>query len=164
MAADPSISVDYNAVGTWMEQWERTLRNLDRIGACYGGKGGVNEVTEGVQLFLVSCYHVHDHIRKDRANLPSLDRSHIWPYFAANPYLPITQAFANTDKHGRPTRPSDSTARVTNARHDPFTNSATVSYIAPPQAQVNYDGLQLAENCVAAWRQFFTIEGITPPK
>jgi hypothetical protein len=116
-----------------------------------------------VQRFFVTCYHVRDHIRNDTANLPNLDRTHIWPYFNADPYLPIAQAFANTDKHMVRDHPNDPTARVTNAKSDPSSNRATVSYIAPPLAQVDYDALQLAENCVAAWRQFFKSEAITPP-
>lgn len=163
MTGTLSITVEYNPVGSWEDQWRRTLRHLDEIKAAYSGSRSTEDLTQAVQQFFVACWHLNDYIRNDKTNLPTLDEARLQAYRSADPYLPVAQAFANTFKHLYRTRPGDPVARVKSTRIGPPGNTATVSYEVPPQSEVEYDALQLAENCVNAWGVFLASEGISLP-
>ncbi len=163
MSGTLTVSMEYNPVGSWMEQWQRMLRHLDEIRTSYAGTGGVDDLTDAVQQFFVTCWHLSDYICKDKVNLPSFDENHFWTYKNADPHLPKAQAFANTLKHLERRNPTDPVARVKRTSIGPPGNFAIVSYEAPPQPEVECDALKLAEDCVATWRRFLANEGITPP-
>ncbi len=163
MAVMPTVSIEYNPVGSWMEQWRRMLRHLDEIRTSYGGTGGADDLTNAVQQFFVACWHLSDYICKDKVNLPSFDENHFWAYKNADPHLPIAQTLANTFKHLVRTNPSQPTARVKTTSIGLPGNFAIVSYKAPPQPEVEFDALKLAEDCAATWGRFLANEGITPP-
>lgn len=163
MAATPTLTVEYTPVGSWMEQWRRMFRHLDQIRASYGGTGGTDDLTNAVQHFFVACWHVTDYLRKDRVNLPTFDENRLWAYKSTDPWLPVAQAFANTFKHLERRSPTDPVARLKRTSIGPPGNFVIVSYEAPPQPEVEFDALKLAEDCVATWERFLASEGITPP-
>jgi hypothetical protein len=163
VAAVPTVSIEYNPVGSWMEQWRRMLRHLNEIRTSYGGTGGTDDLTNAVQQFFVACWHLSDYICKDKINLPNFDENHFWTYKNADPHLPIAQTFANTFKHLERRTPTDPVARVKKTSIGPPGNNAVVSYEVPPQPEVEFDALKLAEDCVATWERFLANEGITPP-
>ena len=163
VSATPTVSVEYNPVGSWMDQWRRMMRHLDEIRTLYARTGGVDDLTNAVQQFFVACWHLSDYICKDKVYLPSFDENHVWAYKNADAHLPIAQALANTLKHLERRNPADPVARVKRTSIGPPGNFAIVSYEAPPLLEVELDALKLAEDCVATWERFLAIEGITPP-
>ena len=115
MTGTLTVSIEYNPIGSWMEQWGRLLRHFDEIKDAYDKADRTDDLTDAVQQFFVTCWHLSDHICRDKTNLPTFDEGHFWNYLNTDPYLPVAQAFANTCKHLVRRKPSDPTAKVKRA-------------------------------------------------
>ena len=74
--------------------------NLDILHGWYSGGRGMNitELRAASVAFLVSCYHLTDHIEKDPA-VPQPARAQVRSYTDSNSNLKLVADIANTYKH-----------------------------------------------------------------
>ena len=109
----------------------------------------------------MSCQHLPEWLTGNLSSLPRVTRSDIQAHEAADVDLKLARDLGNTYKHH--TRTVGTEARlgpidVSNAGY-----KMTIEYGNPGGTPSTRDALDLAEACVASWRQFLSVRGIQAP-
>ncbi len=111
--------------------------------------------------FFVECDHLRDWLDKDVAALAPAPANDIGAHFRASPALCMCNAICNTHKHH--TRRSGTTARIRQTSMSPAGASVSIEVDCASPSPTTVDALDLANDCVKAWRAFFTAFRISEP-
>ncbi len=148
----------------WTEKWLLILSRIKALQAVYSGDThglGNLEIDSRALDFFVECDHLRDWLEGDLPALPSITPADIDRHFQSSQALRRCNAVCNSHKHH--TRRSGTTARIRDTEMTGGKARVTieVDWASPSAAMV--DALDLAEDCVADWRAFFTAFGIAEP-
>ncbi len=152
---------------SWPQQWKQVLACLETLRAAYEADAVVSG-TDGVKglarSFFTECHHFGDDwLKKDVGNLPTIVGANgVEEYLENSPVLNTCEAICNTSKHFR--RDRGKTARIGEVAVDPSGAwNVTIEVDPASECTKEIDALELADECVKAWRDFFTRFGITEP-
>ena len=169
--AQVGVSVGMADSVFWLEQWRRVETALALLRAAYepGAKVSSNvEVDLRVRSFFIECHHLgNGWMTEDLEHLPKVESDHVKQHAEKSQALSACEAICNKAKHARRnedprTHEVRSTGRV--LRTDLHSNGAYSVPIrvdwAPKSEWVSespscFDALELAEDCVTSWREFF---------
>lgn len=162
---EPGINVTRNDHRPWYEKWREVVRAHDQIAEVYAGRvpgvGNV-EVDERVTRFCSECHDMRDWLVGDLANLPGVTASAITAHATSSPRLQVSSAVANSHKH-HTRKAGTTTARIRSTDMAPQGARVTIEIDWASQSATNVDALDLANDCLASWRQFFGSNGIVEP-
>ena len=145
----------------WTDRWLKILRSLESLREAYAldaSAVGIEGVSDRADNFFVHCFHLKDWL----VNTGTASVADVQAHIDSTP-LRWCDAMCNSDKHH--TRTRGVTARIRETSISPEDGRATVTIEvdwAGPTAKL-IDALDLAEQCVDAWRQFFAQQGIAEP-
>ena len=162
---EPGISVTRSDHRPWYEKWREVVRARDQIAHAYAGRVpgvGNAEVDEKVTRFCSECHDMRDWLVGDLENVPGFTASDITAHATSLPALQVISAVANSHKH-HTRRAGTTTARIRSTGMSPRGARVTIEIDWASQAATNVDALDLANDCVASWRQFFGSNGIVEP-
>ncbi len=170
-ASSVGVSVGMADRAYWLEQWGRVETALALLRAAYepGAKVSSNvEVDLRVRSFFIECYHLGDGwMTEDLEHLPRVKSRDVLMHIQKSQALSACEAICSKAKHARRTEHPRthevrSTGRVLGT--DLHSNGAYSVPIRVDWALKSdwvlkspccYDALELAEDCLASWREFF---------
>ncbi len=148
----------------WTEKWRVVLHCLEELESAYSGDArrlGNVAIDSRVLSFFVECDHVRDWLEGDIASLGGVAPADVASHFQASKPLLTCNAICNTHKHH--TRRSGTTARIRDTEVTPTGARVTLEVDWATPHATTVDALDLARDCVASWRAFFTTFGIAEP-
>jgi hypothetical protein len=161
---DPTVTITRDDHRPWFEKWREVVRTRDQISKVYSERlpsvGNV-EVDERVTRFCNECHDMRDWLEGDIGSLAGVTEADITNHARSAASLRISSAVANSHKHH--TRASGTTARIRSTRITPQGARVTIEVDWATPAATTVDALDLANDCVASWRQFFANHGISEP-
>jgi len=146
----------------WVEKWQMVLHSLDKVCEVYANSNGLGtiEIECRVDSFFVECDHLRDWLLWD-TSLPAITETTIDRKVDSTAALSLCRDICNTHKHH--TRRSGRTARVRGVAIDAPRATVAIEVDWALPAATTVDALQLAEDCVQSWRDFFDEHGINTP-
>jgi hypothetical protein len=149
----------------WTEKWLTILGCLDSLRAAYSGDArtlGNVEIDRRAQTFFVECDHLRDWLKADVAALGGASTADVHGHFQSSTPLQVCNAICVTHKHHTPLA-GKTVARIRDTDVTPTGARVSIEIDwATPQA-TTVDALDLAEDCLASWRAFFSKFGIAEP-
>jgi hypothetical protein len=145
----------------WTEKWASVQFRLKELRAAYTS----NVTLETVDLrlratsFCDECNALRDWLGKDKA-LPTSIQSKAWKYRESKEALRMCRDLCDSGKHLMRDR-GGPTARIRSTDSFPPRVTIEINWASPDAT--TKDALDLAEDCVQAWRDFFKTVGITEP-
>ena len=150
-----------------MEQFERSKRYLERIRIIYFGYFSSighdkDSYDDDVISFFIHCYHIRDWFI--HLNTASLSAGDVDKYINSHLSLRICADLANGTKHCRLTRSlrTDRQPHIVNKQRETstwVTSDGGGEYMKSKYSVMSgeelYDALDLAEDCMELWSQFF---------
>jgi hypothetical protein len=172
-AHPPGVSVGMADRPLWQEQWRRVVTALAILRAAYEPDAQVSgnvEVDLRVRSFFTECHHFGgDWITKDLGNVPNVEGANVKEHVEKSQALSACEAICNKAKHFERDK-GRSTGRVLRVDRDPSGSYRVPIRVdwAPQSERASespscFDALELAEDCVTSWREFFAEFGITEP-
>ena len=161
---EPSISVTRDDHRPWFEKWRQMVQARAQISEVYAQRApgvGNAEVDERVTRFCGECHDMRDWLRGDIGNLPGVTEGDIVTHASSSPPLQVSSAVANSHKHH--TRSQGTTARIRSTHMTPSGARVLIEIDWAAPAAKTVGALDLANECVDSWRQFFASHGITEP-
>lgn len=156
-------TVDYTGGRPWSEQWRRVKRLFADVGAIYYGTfaPASNEAwKDAVSNFFVACYHQYEWLASD-ASLGATMQRDVRTFVETNADLRLAEAFTNTYKHHTRTRGTE--AVIGGTTSGPGANSVRVDWTELTTGDTgSVDALELATNCMDAWRHFLGSHALDP--
>ncbi len=149
----------------WTDQRVRVLNCLEALRAVYRSDArslGNAEVDRRVETFFVECDHFRDRLKKNLDALPNVTEDDVDDHAWSSQALRTCNAICNTHKHHRRDRGS-TTARIRETSMLPTGSRVTIEVDWASASAARVDGLELAEDCVKSWREFFAEFGIAGP-
>jgi hypothetical protein len=135
----------------------------DQISAVYAERLpnlGNAEVDELVPRFCSECQDMRDWLKDDIGSLPGVTEADMPAHATSSPPLTVTSAVANSHKHRKA---GTTTARIRSTRMTPQGARVLIEVDWATPGARSVDALDLANDCVAGWRNFFASHGITEP-
>ncbi len=167
-----TISLRKADVRPWAEKWIFVLHQLERLRAVYDGTDrprGTLDIEGLAMSFFVECDHLEDWMKRDPAPLPGLTgkqrrefRKAVVAFHDSDVALRQCSNICNAHKHyGR----DDGllVARIRTISELPPGWRVTIDLDWPKPTSPTVDALELADQCVAAWKGFFAANGIHEP-
>ncbi|MGO9583714.1 MAG: hypothetical protein ACLP36_13025 [Acidimicrobiales bacterium] len=163
-AADLSILRDSH--GPWTDRWRDVLHCLEQLKVAYSPGGetlGWEEVQHRVQVFFLHCYHIRDSLRRDLSTVPGITTSVDAYISVKGSPLSTCRDVCNTYKHdGRDPGKTEAGVYEINLLSSNGARATIKTDMSSPSAPT-VDALDLAKDCVQAWRDFLKGFGITAP-
>jgi hypothetical protein len=159
---EPTISVTRGDDRPWLEKWREVLRARDQIALVYAQRvAGVGnaEVDERVTRFCSECHDMRDWLLGDIASLPGVAEAEVNAHARSTPWLVVASAVANSHKH-HTRKAGRTTARIRSTHMTPIGARVSIEIDWATQDAQTVDALELADACIASWRQFFVSRGI----
>ncbi len=166
------VSVGMADSAFWLEQWLRVEKALALLRAAYEPGANVSSTVEvdlRVRSFFTECHHFGDDwIEKDLDNWPGIESAQGEDHIKNSQALSACEAICNKAKHAERSKPKSSTGRVLTIDSRPNGSHRVrlrvdwhpESEYWHPESEWAYecpwcpDALELAEDCVASWREF----------
>ena len=148
----------------WFEKWREVLRARDRVDEVYAQRipnVGNAEVDERVTRFCSECHDMRDWLIGDLSNLADVTATDVTSQASSSPPLTMSSAVANSHKHH--TRSQGTTARIRSTHMTPQGARVVIEVDWATPTATDVDALDLANECVASWRQFFASHGVIEP-
>ena len=117
------------------------------------------EVEARATLFFGECHDLRDWLTSDIANLPGITTRNVVNHTRVSRPLQIASAVANSHKHH--TRSHGTTARIRETYMTPEGARVVIESDWGLPTAANDDALELADACIADWREFFRNHGIS---
>lgn len=136
----------------WLAKWRLVLESLKGVEEAYSTPHfSVNEVEQRALSFFLNCHALAEWLKTRLPN--GITKSDISKYVKKSNVLSACADIANTDKH--PKRNHGKTAHVREAQTGKTGASILIEVgWGEPDAE-HFDALQLATDCLEAWRTFF---------
>jgi hypothetical protein len=147
----------------WQEQWHTVRHRFKVLQDHYqpGNFRGHRQVQDDVEAFFLQCTHLDDWLAGD-PTAPNVARGDATEFIKNNPALSICRGLANTSKHRTRDSSNSIDAAVQGVGHLNADDSARATIEWKRNGQVTHeDALDLAERCMAAWRQFLNDTGLS---
>ncbi len=153
-------------LGTWREQWERVLIGLHRIEQLTKGHSPTDFAGATFDLygFFQHCFHLADWIENDDT-LSESAREGAMYYARHNPVLRICADIANRSKHSlldRRTYTGDPDTGLGSNDVNVKLGEGVSYYFVMKSNDTPLPALQLARDCIEAWKVYFDQNNITP--
>jgi hypothetical protein len=162
------VKITHSTTPGWQTLWAQIDRRMARLRRWYDPAqprlGNNGDLEDEVDALLTCLNHLADWLKWDDVHLPDITKKIVDGYVRNNKPLTICRDYANSFKHH--TRSTKYDTDPGYARHfetDSDNLKASIRYWSKAQVETSVDSLDLAEQCYAAWLQFFTQEGIPLP-
>lgn len=148
---------EYGPERPWQEQWYRTRERFKELKRIYqpGAFPGDAAARTAVEDFFHHCLHLGDWLWTDPVS--GCEEDEVRDFIKNNRALKICAGLANTSKHRGRDWKGSMNAVVRRVWHNQAADStvATVEWWLQSQESNRHtvDALELAEGCVAAWKQ-----------
>jgi hypothetical protein len=157
LADDAHIRIEYGPDRPWEQKWGDVTRLFAEIERVYATRAGsTDDVREAVETYFKATRELADWVKhktgKDALALVNTD-----------PALKICDGFAQTLKHHTRTKVGSISARIFNIDTAPPGVRVEIAWRVDSGPETTVDALDLARDCMAAWRRWFSQEGLTPP-
>jgi hypothetical protein len=159
---EPSILLTRDDHRPWFEKWREVVRARDLIGEAYHQRlpeVSTAEVEARVTHFFSECHDMRDWLVGDRRGLPAVTIGAIDDHVRSSSPLGIASAVANSHKHH--TRDRGATARIRSTQMTPDGARVTIELDWATLEATQLDALEVADECLVSWREFFATHGIT---
>lgn len=150
----------------WKEQWHRVQRHLDRFEAVATLTNvGTEDALDLAYGFFQNCYHLKDWLKNDES-VPTRTGRAVEGFIGQDDALSICADLANATKHLRidPTRHRprrDEHTRVARADVTVYVGRGLAHRFTVASLDEEYDALDLAKRCVAAWAKWLRGQGLS---
>ncbi len=120
------------------------------------------KVDNTVYGFFVECDHLRDWLAHDNVNAPQISQSIVDTHRDASPPLQTCSAVCNSHKH-HTRRRGQVTARIRDMEITSTAARVTIEVDWSTPSASTVDALDLADQCLASWRSFFSTHGLAEP-
>ena len=147
----------------WHEKWLRVAAAYDELARIYGKTEFIaSEKFEALlAAFFGTCNDLREWVSEDNVNLPQVSKSDVLAFMKLNQCIEIANALANKDKHFS-RHPGKMIAEIRTTTSGASGVRATIEH-GPTGTETTVDSLDLANDCLAAWRSWLQAKGIHVP-
>lgn len=155
---DGDAYTEYGTARPWQEQWYQAKVHFKDLKAAYqpGGYAGADVVRAAVEGFFEHSRRLEDWLKDDVMGSRA-DKRRLEKFFNKNASLRRCRDIANTTKHRGRNKEDDINAVVRRVYHrDDDSASAMIEWWIQGHEDDTHtvDALELAEGCMAAWKQY----------
>ena len=163
-ASSLTVRVEHTRPRPWETKWQDVLSALDRIRGMADGSHRVASNREGeraTEQFFEDCYALAEWIEGDTRATPKVAGGEAVRFRESDPHLQLCADICNSIKHHtrRPNRPHGGILATTMGESS---IRFTIEVERRSGSTMWVDALDLAEDCVEAWRSFLRDQGMIP--